>query len=247
MEKIIILNKDNQKLSAIFHKPVNQTNKIVIFTHSFKGGKDYQPITREFSEHICNEGYALIRFDCCGSGESDGKFEDSSIFTQVEDLKDVIKYVKSQGYSEICLIGLSLGTTDSIIAYDGSIKCMVLWSPIFQHRHLYEQYKSEMLSKGFIIRKNNLTGEKFKVGRAMWDSFKDIIPYKKLPEIKSPVLAIISSKDYHISVEDAKKYMDMIPVKHELEVIEGGDHDFLIEEARKKAISLTTGFIKRYL
>jgi len=244
MKKIMILNRKNQKLSALFHKPANQTNRIIIVTHSFKGDKDYQPIMREFSKHICNKGYATIRFDCWGSGESEGKFEDSSITTQIEDLQDIIKYVKSQGYSEICLIGLSLGTTDSIMAYDDSIKCMVLWSPVFQHKHLYENYKDEILKNGFIIRKRNLTREEVKCGKAMWQDFKDIKPYEKLPEIKCPVLAIIGSEDDHISEDKAKGFMDMIPAEHELEVIQDGDHDFLIEEAKKRAIQLSTDFIK---
>ena len=247
MKKIIILNRRNKKLSALFHKPADQAKKIIIFTHSFKGDKDYQPIIREFSEHIYNEGYAVIRFDCWGSGESDGKFEDSSITTQIEDLEDIIKYVKSQGYNEICLIGLSLGTTDSIMAYDDSIKCMVLWSPIFQHEQLYESYKDEILQKGFIIRKRNLTGEEVKCGKAMWQDFKDIKPYKKLHEINCPVLAIIGSEDRHITKEKAQEFMKMIPFENKLEVIQGGDHDFLIEEAKRKAIKLTTDFIKAHL
>lgn len=41
--------------------------------------------------------------------------------------------------------------------------------------------------------------------------------------------------------------MNMIPSENKLEVIQGGDHDFLVKEAKKKAIELTTNFIKAYL
>jgi esterase/lipase len=247
MEKIIITNSRDQKLSAFLHKPTNQINKIIIITHSFKGDKDYQPIIGDFSRHICDEGYAVLRFDCWGSGESDGEFIDSSITTQIEDLKDVIQYAKQLGYTDICLIGLSLGTTDSIMAYDKSIKCMVLWSPVFQHEHLYEDYKEEILKNGYIIRQRDLTGEEVKCGKQMWQDFKDVKPYQRLNKIQCPVLAIIGSTDDHIAKEKAQEFMDMIPAEHELKVIEGGDHDFLIEEAKKKAIQHTSDFIKKYL
>jgi len=247
MEKIDIQNRKNKRLSALFHEPTSQTNKIVIITHSFKGDKDYQPIMREFSERICNDGYAVIRFDCWGSGESDGEFENSSITTQIEDLEDVIKYSRSIGYSEICLIGLSLGTTDSIMAYDSSIKCMVLWSPVFEHGHLYEDYKDEILKNGFIMRERLLTGEKVKCGKAMWQEFKDVRPYERLSEIKCPVLAIIGSEDSHISEDKAKRFMAMIPAEIKLEVIQGGDHDFLVEEAKEKAIQFSANFIRHNL
>ena len=133
------------------------------------------------------------------------------------------------------------------MAYDNSIKCMVLWSPVFQHEHLYESYKDEILQNGFIIRKRNLTGEEVKCGKAMWQDFKDVKPYKKLSEINCPVLAIIGSDDGHITEEKAQEFMTMIPSENKLEVIQGGDHDFLIEEAKKKAIKLSTDFIKANL
>ncbi len=247
MKKIIIKNRSNKKLSTFFHEPEKKTKKIIIITHSFKGDKDYQPIMREFSRHVCEKGYAVIRFDCWGSGESDGKFEDSSIETQIKDLEDVVKYVKKQGYEDICLIGLSLGISDSIMAYDESIKCMVMWSPVFQHEHLYEDYREEVEKNGYIIRKRNLTGEEVKCGKKMWQDFKDIKPYEKLPEIKCPVLSIIGSEDGHITEEKAEEYMNMLHSANELEVIQGGDHDFLVDKARDKAIKLTSDFIKKYL
>ena len=247
MKKITVLNRRNQELSAIFHKPANQTNKIIIFTHSFKSDKDTDYSAVDFARYICNEGYSFIRFDCWGSGESDGKFEDSSITTQIEDLQDIIKYVKSQGYSEICLMGLSLGTTDSIMAYDESIRCMILWSPIFNHSSSYERFKDEILEKGFVIEKNGITGQEFKIGKKMWQDFKDINPALKLPKIKCPVLAIIGTEDHRISEEKAQGVMKLILSDNKLEIIQGGDHDFLIEEAKKKAIQLSTDFIKAHL
>ncbi len=247
MKKIEITNSRKQSLSALLHEPTNQTNKLIIITHSFKGDKDYQPIMGDFSHHICEEGYAVLRFDCWGSGESDGEFINSSITTQIEDLKDVIQYAKTLGYTNICLIGLSLGTTDLIMAYDESIKCIVMWSPVFQHDHLYEDYKTEVLKNGYIIRQRKLTGEKVKCGKQMWQDFKDVKPYKRLHEIRCPVLAIIGSTDDHISKEKAQEYMNVIPAKHELIVIDGGDHDFLIDDAKKKAMEHSDTFIKEYL
>lgn len=247
MQGITIKNRNNHNLSAIFHQPKNKTNKIIIFTHSFKGDKDYQPIIREFASHICREGYAMIRFDCYGTGDSDGAFEDSSITTQVADLEDVIEYVKGQGYTSICLSGISLGTSVSIMAYDTSIQCMVFWSPVFEHTKTYEAYKEEILKKGFIIRKRGLTGEKVKIGKAMWEDFKNVKPPKKLQQITCPVLSIVGSDDHHITPDQAETYMKKIPSKNQLEIIQGGDHDFLKDQAKQKCIEISTKFVKQHL
>jgi len=248
MKNITIKNRKNQKLAVILHEPEKQTKKIIIIAHSFKGDKDYQPIMGEFSRFICGQGYSVIRFDCWGSGESDGKFEDSSIKTQINDLEDVIEYVKSLGYTDICLAGLSLGTTLSVMAYSQDIKCLLLWSPSFDHEGLYEKYKEDILRQGFVMRKRKLTGEEVKCGQAMWQDFKDIKAYKRLSLIHCPVLAIVGSDDLaEIGESTMRKYMDMIPADHKLEIISGGDHDFLLEFAREKAIALSSEFIKRYL
>lgn len=246
MDKIWIENRKGQKLSAIFHRPEEDTEKIIILTHSFKGHKSYQPIFTEFPKHICDEGYAVIRFDCWGSGESEGEFQDSSITTQVEDLEDVIEYARSEGYSDICLAGLSLGTSVSIMAYDESIKCLLLWSPVFHQMGLYERYKDEVLKKGYIIRTQKLTNKKIRCGKKMWQDFKDVKPYERLPEIKCPVLAIIGSEDEHIQEAEARKFVERIPSKSRLGVVKT-DHDFLNEDGMNKVIELSTDFIKENL
>jgi len=228
MEAITVLNRKKQRLSALLHVPAKATDKIIIFTHSFKGDKNYQPIIGEFAKRICDEGFAMLRFDCFGSGESEGDFEESTVRTQIEDLEDVINYAKSQGYTRICLIGLSLGTSHSIMACDDSISCMVLWSPIFTHKGLYEEYKDEFLGKDFIIITRKLTGEEVKFGRAMLEDFRSVKP-------TCPVLAIIGSEDDAISEGKALEHMDLLSGEHTLEVISGGDHNFLVEEASHAA------------
>ena len=245
-EKIKIFNHKGQRLAAILHTPEKETDKIVIVSHSFKGDKEYQPIMRNFPVVAEKEGYAVIRFDCFGSGESDGEFEDSTTTTQIEDLEDVIAFVKDKGYNQICLIGLSQGTTLSIMAYTEEIKCMVLWSPVFNHKRIYEIYKEEMENNGFIIRKKNLTGEEVKVGKKMLEEFGRTDTADKLKTVQCPTLAIIGSEDEHITQEKAERYMELVPTTHKLEVIQNGDHDYLTKEIEDKVIDLSISWLKEH-
>ncbi len=247
MKKIIITNKRNQGLSAVLHESVNQTDKILIFTHSFKSDKDTDYVAVDFAKTVCAEGYAFLRFDFWGSGESDGDFEESSVNTQIDDLKDVIEYIKTQGYSNICLVGLSLGTTISIMAYDDAIRCMILWSPSFHLISRHERYRDEINEKGYVIEENGLTGKEFKIGKMMWQDFKDVNPVLSLNKIKCPVLTIVGSEDDSIELDKTRKYLDMILAEQELVVIDGGGHDFLIEEAKKELLQISSNFIKKYL
>ena len=258
IQKIHISNRNHQNLAALLHTPKIPTDKIVIFSHGFKADKNYQPFVEKLASQLCDAGYTVLRFDYWGSGESDGKFEDSNIRMQIEDLKDVIKYAQSQGFSHICLNGHSLGSTNAIMAYDESIECLLFWSPIFQHLHLYENYKEEVLKNGYVIRSRKIAGETIKqgkgyedeiikCGKAFWQDFKDIQPADRLHVIQCPVLAIIGSNDSSISEETALSYLHKIPASTTLEVMPEGDHDFLLKSAEQKAIQLSVEFIKMYL
>ena len=246
-KKITILNRNYKKLSAIFHTPKNTTDKVVIMIHSFKGDKDYQPIMRDGARKLCVQGYAVIRFDCYGSGESEGSFEQATVSSEVRDLKDVITFVKDKGYEQIALIGLSLGATVAILGYDKTIKSLILWSPPFTHKRLYENYKEEIKKKGFVSRKRILTGEKVKVGKAMWEEFGTINLKNKIKIIKCPILVVFGAKDHIIGLNIIKKYFEMFSCIKEIESIKGGDHDFLIPEAKEKAITKTIKWVNKYL
>ena len=246
-KKTVVLNRNKRRLSAILHTPRIKTDKIVIFVHSFKGDKDYQPIMRDCSRKLCSEGYAVIRFDCYGSGESGGKFEDATISSEIRDLRDVIKFVKRKGYSEIALVGLSMGSTVAIKACDKSIKTIILWSPPFDHRPFYKEYKPEMERQGFVIRERRLTGELVKVGKKMWKEFGSINLGSDIRAMKCPVLVVYGAKDEVVRYSIVKKYFRNFHCIKKLSVIKGGDHNFLLKRAEKKVISKTVQWIKKYL
>ena len=67
------------------------------------------------SDNNENVGYAAYCFDFCGGSDkskSGGSTDDMTVFTEVEDLRAVVKTVKSLGYvepSEVYLLGSSQG------------------------------------------------------------------------------------------------------------------------------------------
>jgi dipeptidyl aminopeptidase/acylaminoacyl peptidase len=97
------------------------------------------------------------------------------------------------------------------------------------------------------MEENGITGKKFKIGKMMWQDFKDVNPILSLNKIKCPVLTIVGSEDDSIELDKTRKYLDMILAEQELVVIDGGGHDFLIEEAKKELLQISSNFIKKYL
>ena len=196
---------------------------------------------------LCSEGLAVLRFDCYGSGESEGSFEEATITSEVEDLQGVIEFVKSKGYSKIGLVGISLGTTVCILSCNDSIHALVLWSPPFSHKWAYEWYKPQFGEKEVLISTRNITGEKIKVGRGMLEEFGTVNLDTKIKSITCPVLVVYGTEDHATKIEPVKKHFEMLNCEKELFIIQGGDHDFLIKEVEEKAIKKTIEWFKNHL
>ncbi|GAF94060.1 unnamed protein product, partial [marine sediment metagenome] len=219
-----------------------------ILTHSFKGDKDYDQFIKNFSFTLAENGYTAYRFDCFGSGESEGDFIDATVTSEIEDLEDIIKYVREQNHEAICLVGLSLGGIVSILAYDNSIKCLILWGPPLDLSILYKRYKSQFADREYLEQTQKYSGKKIIVGRKMWEEFNEYQVPDKLPEITSPVLVIYGENDELTDVYKKGEIFNKFNTdKKELMVIKNGDHDFLIPEAQKEASDLSINWIKKYL
>ncbi|MFH1506271.1 MAG: alpha/beta fold hydrolase [archaeon] len=244
-EKLFITNRHGKKLSALLDKPEKTTKKLIILCHGFKGYKDYYPIFNEFAEEAIKHNFEVLRPDFFGSGESDGEFVEATTETQTEDLQDILKYIREQGYQDLCLIGFSHSVSNAVQVNDGQIKCLVLWSPVLKHDHIYKRYKDTVLKQGYIIRPRHLDGTPVKIGKPMWESFIRTDELETLKEMKVPTLGIMGSEDNKTIQKRIKKYFKLIPTEHELMILEDVDHG--LTKKRPEIISLTLDWIKKYL
>lgn len=101
-------------LSAILQTPELQPNQrvpMVILCHGFGGNKDeHQGMMKAIADSLEVEGFASIRFDFNGHGESEGKFSEMTVTNEIEDAKCIYNYVRALPYvSRISILGHSQG------------------------------------------------------------------------------------------------------------------------------------------
>ena len=100
-------------------RPVGVKLPAVILSHGFNGNRKG---VLKYAEVVARWGYTAFCFDFCGGGpdtESDGQTYDMTVFSEKEDLKAVLQYVKSLAYvdsSRIILMGFSQGGFVSALA-----------------------------------------------------------------------------------------------------------------------------------
>lgn len=249
MKKPYIKNKEGFNLSAALHEPAQATDKIFIFSHSFKGDKEYDTIGKNFCRQICEKGYAALRFDFYGCGNSEGSFKKTTVTSEMADLKEVIKYVRLNGYKRISLCGLSLGAIVSIFNYDKNIERLILWSPAFNLKEqLYEHYadKFEGNDLAFASVRRRRTHEYEEFGREMWMEFGSIDVKPAIKKVHCPVLIIFGQDDPALDEQVASEFIDEFLGETEMQTIKNCDHDYTNVNSEMTAINLTIDWIKKH-
>jgi len=245
-EKINFKNSRGLNLVGVLHLPNEKTNKIIILAHGFTSNKGRVRYI-EIGNALTREGYAFLRFDFCGSGESDE--DEITVKNQIDDLKSAIKFVKDKGYVSIGLLGESLGgliVAEVYPDYKEEIKCLGLVAPVTQGKtpDLYDEpeIQIEVQKKGFYLKHKD--GKIFRVPKKYIEERKNVNQKKLLSKIKCPVLIIHGSEDTTVPPKHSKEAMKYLPKDSRLEIIKGADHDLDIKHGIVPAIS---GWFKKYL
>lgn len=87
-----------------------------------------------FARDLAARGFAVLRFDYRGEGDSDRPFEQSDLQTRLEDTAAAIDELKRQvpELRQVTLVGLRLGATiaAAVAAQRDDVDRLVLWDPV---------------------------------------------------------------------------------------------------------------------
>lgn len=235
-----IKNNRNQKLVGILHKPDENKFPVAIFCHGYRSSKESRKAIY-LAEHFPKNGIGLFRFDFSGCGESEGKFEDSTITKYSEDLDAVIDYIKEQEFTDkIIIIGSSLGGMISILNLSkrNDVDYIIFIAPAVgftEHHRKTDEFSSEGIKewkkRGWIYTKKS-DGEKLKIKYSIYEDQNKYNFLELAKKINIPCLIIHGDEDdicllsgseiLHKNIKDSK-----------LEILEGQDHMMTMDGIRE--------------
>ena len=113
-KQVEITNRDGHILRGIVNIPEDGTRfPAIVNVHGFTGNKSgYKSIYTHTARFLAEHGFASVRFDLYGNGESDGEFEDMTFTGILHDIEDIINWTKTQDFAnpdKIILSGQSMG------------------------------------------------------------------------------------------------------------------------------------------
>jgi len=109
MQKHVEFTYNGKTLRGMMHLPDGIHGKVpmVAIFHGFTGNK-MEPhfIFVKLSRQLEKVGIGSVRFDFYGSGESDGDFSEMTFSGELEDARQIIKFIKNEPMADVENIGI---------------------------------------------------------------------------------------------------------------------------------------------
>jgi uncharacterized protein len=184
----------------------------------------------KLSRYLSAHGFSSNRFDFCGSGESDGFFQEMSIFSMQTDLITIVKNIREM-YNPKSLIvcghsfgGLIASLTAKQIQPDG----LVLISPVGDPLRLIQ--KRDDLNQATLNKNGYIENGPHEMNPEALKAFRTCDPVNSLAQsFKGKLLVTQGDSDSSISVEESRIYSDVAQkagIENEFRILKGSDHNY---------------------
>lgn len=270
-EKPIRFDCGGKTLRGMLHLPAGRRagGAAVVFLHGWSGCRlGPHRMFVKTARRLAAGGYACLRFDFAGRGESDGDSAAATIRSMIADAGAAIAFVRREtAAARLVLLGICSGGKVAIgaTAEAGGVDGLVLWSaePMGHLRSAgtgarksvfaLRQYAGKLLSPA--------TWAKILAGRVNVRLVRKAVIQHEAPdadEIKDesarldrfrasrcPVLLVYGTNDPDTkrAAGNYSRFFDEMRIDHEFHPIEGANHSFYSLEWEREVIRLTEAWL----
>ncbi|MFW6300010.1 MAG: alpha/beta fold hydrolase [Oceanicaulis sp.] len=206
-EKVDFIGARGDRLAARLERPKGPALGWALFAHCFSCSKDIhaaQRISRRLTEH----GFAVLRFDFTGLGQSEGDFANTNFSSNVEDLVKAAEWLEAEFENPGLLVGHSLGGAAVISAAPriAGVKAVATLGAPADADHVRKQLVShidEIEDKGFAEVK--LAGRPFTIKKQFLDDIEGRALDDIVHTLKAALLICHSPLDETVSIDNATR------------------------------------------
>ena len=245
--KDFLIQANGREIYGKLHHPADDGSyPAIIMSHGYNGCHADFPYE---SLHLAKKGYVVCTYDFCGGSvrsKSSGRTEDMTIFTEKEDLRAVIDFMRSQEIvdeNKLFLMGGSQGgLVTSLVAEEAEdlVQGMILYFPAL---NIPEDWRDHFKTVDDIPEVFDLWG--MNLGRNFFLSIRDFDTFAHIGGFSKDVLVIHGDRDSIVIVENSecakKLYKNM-----ELVVLPGEGHGFS-PAGTEKATALMLDFLEKHI
>jgi uncharacterized protein len=233
---------DGIHLAGTFVMPDGSPERAVVLVHGGGVTREEGGFFTRLAAGLAEGGVASLRFDLRGHGESDGRQEELTLATILNDIRVTLAHLQgASGAERISLLGASF--TGGVCAYygakrPGSLDRLVLLNPQLDYKlrtidsrpywtddHLDDDMAEQLREKGYIQFTPTLRHGRPILNEVFWFE-----PLAVVPDIQAPTLVVHGTKDTFVPIESSRDAMTLFTAEHKLVEIEGSQHGFAVHD-----------------
>lgn len=229
---------EKQKLFGILQEAsIGPEEQVVLFLHGFGGNKvGKKRLFVEMAELLAEQGISSFRFDFRGAGDSEGRFQDQTISTMLQDMFTIYDHLKTK---RLIVIGTSLGgLLGTLLSFYRPLTALVLWAPVFNGGQWQKEWHLVPPSLSYVPHKGRL------VSRIFFEEFFALSDEEIKRGLRSqPLLCVTAGQDQTLDRVHGEAYKNACCEGQFLHFPEA-DHGFSSYQDRQKLMKETAAWIR---
>ncbi len=249
VEDIAIIGSQGARLAAKLHRPPQRAKGSILLAHCFTCSKDLHTMTR-LTKGLVDDGYAALRFDFTGLGQSGGDFAATSVSANVGDLSRAATTLVEMGFGPCGLIGHSLGGAAAILAASRlktvrSIVTVGAPATVAHVTHLFANQVEELAAQGRAT--VTIGGRSFQLSASFLDDLRHHDVLATVAELDRPYCTIHARDDDTVAFSNAEELNRAADEPKELVALETGGHLFADRVAADELIAAVADWFEATL
>lgn len=142
------------KLLGFLHWPDKPVHTGILYVHPFAEEKNCShSVAVKAARSFAELGFAVMRFDLSGCGDSEGNMEDFTLADWQNDLKSAIRYLKDKAQVEkVALWGLRSGAGLCLLhtLENDNVPFTLLWQPVIHFKDFMHRFLRQRVGTGLV-------------------------------------------------------------------------------------------------
>lgn len=213
-------------LAGKLERPVGDVRATALFAHCFTCTKDILAASR-ISRALMAAGFAVLRFDFSGLGESSGDFANTNFSSNLEDLRAAAAFLAAHDMGPELLIGHSLGGA-AVLAVAGELEQVRAVATIgapFEPHHVVEQFGDSIrLIESEGEAEVLLSGRPFRVKLQFLEDIASHDQSERIARLRAGLLVLHAPLDQTVGIENAFRIFTAAKHPKSFVSLDGADH-----------------------
>lgn len=250
MGKIRFTNRAGLELTGNLELPPGGVwQATALFAHCFTCSRNIKA-ARNVTRALAGAGFAVLRFDFTGLGESEGEFADTSFSSNLDDLEDAAGWLAEHLDAPQLLVGHSLGGAAVLAVAErlDSVRALATLAAPFDPGHVLEQFGDGLET---IEREGSaevqLAGRPFRIRKDFVDDARTHSLDDRLRKLRRALLVLHSPIDDIVGIDNAQRIFTAALHPKSFVSLDQADHLLSSEADSHYAGTIIAAWARRFL